>query len=71
MDLEVGLGGDTELIALCPYPSQFWARRSLFSWPDAVFPVVGRDEVPAWVADYGDIELAEGGEDVGSVAVGV
>lgn len=33
--------------------------------------MVGGDEVPTWVPDHGDVELAQRGEHVGAVAVGV
>jgi hypothetical protein len=34
-------------------------------------PVVCGTEIPTWVTDYGDIEITESAENVGSVAVGV
>lgn len=41
-----------ELIRLGAQPGEFGARGTVGARADAVLPVVGCDEVPAWVADY-------------------
>ena len=51
-------------------PRKVWPRRALRDGPDAVEPVVGGAEVAAGVADDGNVEGLQGGEDVGAEAGG-
>jgi len=60
-----------ELVRLDALPGEFGARGARGARAYAVEPVVGRNEVPAGVADHGDVEAAQVCEDVGAVAVGV
>ena len=53
-----------ELVRLNVGPGKVGAVGAGFLGPDPVLPVVGCGEVPAWVADHGDGEGGEGGEDV-------
>ena len=61
----------TELISFRPQPSKFRTRRSVLSRSNSILPVVSCDEIPTWVADHGNVEVAKGREDVSPVAMGV
>ena len=78
---DVGLGAEhldvveelvgAEAVAFDGAPGHFEARRALVARADAVAPVVVGGEVAAGPAQQGDVELADGFEDVLAEAVGI
>src|SRR6185437_5293239 len=60
---------DADGVAVGGMPGEVEAGRALVARADAVFPVVGRDEIAARIADVGNLEVAHELGDVAAHAV--
>jgi hypothetical protein len=60
-----------DLIAFGRVPGKIKPRGAVFPWTDAVFPVVGRNEIAARVAHEGHVQRADQVGDVAAHPVGI